>query len=99
METDPPTFTLNGITYRISSHIWRNHPTRVGQVTVELIRDTIGQPDFQEMESRDVTLYWKWFPEIGSRHYMKVVVKAGAEIYLVITAHLDRNFRREEEAR
>lgn len=97
MEAGPLTFTLNGINYRISSHIWRNYPTRVGQVTVERIRDTISQPDIQVVESRDVTLYWKWFTEIGSGNYLKVVVRAGTEIHLVVTAHPDGSQRKQEE--
>ena len=93
MKPEQLTFTLNGIDYRISSHIWRNYPVRIGQVTVERIRDTIGQPDIQVAESREVTLYWKWFPEIGSGNFLKVVVKARAEIHLVITAHPDGSRR------
>ena len=94
METDSLAFTLDGIVYRISSHIWRNYPVRIGQVTVERIGDTISQPDIQVAESRNVTVYWKWFPEIGSGNYLKVVVRAGAEIHLVITAHPDSSQRK-----
>ncbi len=94
METDQLTFTLDGITYRISPHIWRNNPVRIGQVTVERIRETINEPDIQVVESRDVTLYWKWFPEMGSGNFLKVAVRAGPEIHTVITAHPDDSQRK-----
>ena len=94
MEADPITFTLNGINYRISPHIWRNYPVRIGQVTVDRIRNTISQPDIQVAESRDVTLYWKWFPEIGSGNYLRVVLRERAEIHLVVTAHPDGSQRK-----
>ena len=97
MEADQITFTMNGIVYLISSHIWRNNPTRVRQVTVERIMDTISQPDIQVAESQDVTLYWKWFPEVGSGNFLKVVVKARTESHLVVTAHPDENRRKLEE--
>ncbi len=94
MESDSLTFILDGIVYRISSHIWRNYPVRIGQVTVERIRNTISQPDLQVAESQDVTLYWKWFPEIGSGNYLKIVLRERAEIHLVVTAHPDGSQRK-----
>ena len=99
MEADSPTFVLDGIVYRISPHIWRNYPVRIGQVTVERIRNTISQPDIQVSESRGVTLFWKWFPEIGSGNFLKVVVRAGVEIHVVITAHPDGSLRSQREGK
>ena len=93
MEADAITFTLNGINYRISSHIWRRHRDRVGLVTVENIRETIRQPDFQEDESESVTRYWKWFPEMGSGNYLRVIVKSSEHPNLVITAYPDESQR------
>jgi len=41
-------FTHNGVNYRISSHIWRDHPARRGLITIEQIKETIAQPDLQQ---------------------------------------------------
>ena len=99
MEEEQLTFILGDLTYRVSPHIWLNYPVRVGQVTVEGIRETISHPDIQIPESRDVTVYWKWFAEMGSGNYLKVVVRARPEIHLVITAHPDDSQRKREERR
>ena len=93
MEADQLTFILDGIAYRISPHIWLGHRDRVGLVTVENIRETIRQPDFQEEESDTVTRYWKWFPELGSGNYLRVIVKRQERSNLVITAYPDEDQR------
>ena len=94
MAADPLSFIHNGTTYRISAHIWQDHPIRVEQVTVERIRDTIIHPDFQEDENEYIRHYWKWFPELGSGNYIEVIVNSRQVIYFVSTAHPDRNFRK-----
>ena len=98
MESDPLTFTLNGINYRISSHIWLGHRDRIGLVTVENIRETIRQPNFQEYESDSVTRYWKWFPELGSGNYLRVIVRRREHSNLVITAYPDEGQRQRRRA-
>ena len=94
MEADALTFTLNGIAYRIDSHIWTDYTDRVGLITVERIMETIVQPDFQEDENEYIRHYWKWFSEVGSGNYVKVIVDSQHEIRLVATAHPDGNLRR-----
>lgn len=96
MERDPLGFTLNGVNYRIRPHVWRDHPERVGQITVEQIRSAIAQPDFQEAESWDRTVYWKWFPEFaGNGNFVKVVVNSRQATRFVTTAHADSAMRKE----
>ena len=94
MEAEPQTFTLDGVEYRISSHIWTAHLDRVGLITVQTIRDTISQPDFVVDETEEVRRYYRWFPELGSGNYVRVVVKGSQERRLVITAYPDNGQRK-----
>ena len=94
MEDDRLTFTLDGVEYRIDPHIWTGYPNRIGLITVERIMETIVQPDFHADETEYIRHYWKWFPEVGSGNYVKVIVNSQHEIRLVSTAHPDRNLRR-----
>ena len=94
MEANPLMFTHNGVNYRISSHIWAAHRERVGLITVAHIRSAISEPDFQQDESDKIRLYWKWFPDIGSGNYLKVVVNISLNPHLVVTAHPDEDQRK-----
>ena len=88
-------FTLNGVNYQIRPHVWRDHPERIGWITVEQIRNTIAQPDFQEVESWDRTVYWKWFSDFGEKgNFVKVVVNSREATHFVTTAHPDGNLRK-----
>ena len=71
---------------------------RVGLVTVENIRETIRQPDFQEDESESVTRYWKWFHELGAGNYLRVIVRRFEHSNLVITAYPDEGQRQRRRA-
>lgn len=66
---------------------------RVGLITVQIIQETIRQPDFIVDETEYIRRFYKWFPEIGSGNYVKVVVKSNVEPRLVITAHPDESQR------
>lgn len=95
MEEYPLRFILNGVEYRISSHVWRDHADRDGLIEVEHIRGAIDAPDYQEEESDTVMLYWKWFPEFGEKgNYVRVVVNTRQATRLVTTAYLDRRMRK-----
>ena len=94
MEAEQLTFTHGGIVYRISSHIWAAHLDRVGLITVQTIRDTISQPDFVVDETEEVRRYYRWFPEVGSGNYVRVVVRSSQERRLVITAYPDDGQRK-----
>lgn len=94
MENSDLTFTLNSVHYRIDPHIWRDHPDRIGLVTVERIRDTVQSPDFEEDENEYIRHYWKWFPELGSGNYMEVIVNSREVVHLVSTAHPNGSLRR-----
>ena len=95
MEIFRTRFTLNGVNYRISEHVWRDNRNRRGLITFDRVRETISQPDIQHQESDIITRYWKWFPEMGSKgNYIKVVVNSGMTIHLVSTAHPDSGMRK-----
>ena len=94
MQTDPLRFTHNGIVYRINPHIWVDHAERIGLITVEQVRETIRQPDFEEDESESIKHFWKWFPDVGSGNYIEAIVNVSAESYFVITAHPDSSQRK-----
>lgn len=95
MENDSLTFTLNGILYQIDPHIWRDHPNRIGLITVERIIDAIQDPDVRQDETAVTTLYWKWFPELGSGgNYIKVVVERKETHREITTSHPDSRMRR-----
>ena len=97
MEDDQLTFTHDGITYRIDPHIWRDHPDRIGLVTVDRIRDTVQSPDFEEDETGGAKFLWKWFPELGRRgNYIKVIVEIEENHREITTSHPDSSMRSKE---
>ena len=98
MDADPLNFTHNGVNYRISSHIWRDHPAMRGLITIEQIKETIAQPDLQQQETATITHYWKWFPELGSRgNYLEIIVNSNRETRFITTAHPDSSMRKRRE--
>jgi hypothetical protein len=89
------TFTVRGRIYQVAEHIWRDHPKRIGQVTVERIRETILAPERTAQGRLDRIIYWRWVPELSSYgNYLKVVVDPHDDPYIVVTAMPDRDERR-----
>ena len=97
MDAEQLTFSHDGFDYRINSHIWVDHPERVGLITVEQVRETIRQPDFQEYESERITHFWKWFDDVGSGNYVEAVVNISREPRFVVTAHPDESQRKRRQ--
>ena len=94
MENSELAFSLEGVDYRADPHIWDDHPNRIGLVTIERIRDTIRAPDLTEEVTNLITIFWRWFRELGKRgNYVKVIVKFDGEVRLVTTSHPDSNLR------
>lgn len=94
MEAEQLTFTHGSTVYRISPHIWLDHPERIGLFTAQQVQETIRHPDFQEDESERIRHYWKWFPDVGSGNYIEAVVNVSMEPRFVTTAHPDDSMRK-----
>ena len=89
------TFNIEGRVYRVIEHIWRDHPERIGQITIDLIRQTLLNPEQIGPGKLGRVIYWRWFPEFGDRgNYLKVIVDETDVPYLVVSAMPDRNERR-----
>ena len=89
------TFTIGEQLYEVAEHIWRDHPNRVGIVTIDRIRETIEAPERTGLGRCERIIYWRWFPELSSGgNYLRVIVDLGSEPRIVISASPDRSERR-----
>jgi len=89
------TFTIDEQQYEVAEHVWRDHPNRIGLVTIDRIRETIESPERTGHGAIDRIKYWKWFPDISARgNYLRVVVDPVSEPRIVVSASPDRSERR-----
>ena len=90
-------FTIQGRVYRVADHIWRDHPERIGQVTIEQIRQTILEPELTGPGKYSRIIYWRWFPELSDRrNYPKVIVDELEVPHVVVSAMPDKDERRRQ---
>ena len=89
--------TIGSETYRLLDHIWDDHPERVGQVTVDLIVDTILRPERTAPGRSGRIIYWRWVPELSDRgNYLKVIVDPTVTPIVVVTALPDSQERKRQ---
>ena len=87
--------TIQDRLYRINEHIWTDHPERIGQVTIDLIRQTILEPERTGPGKFDRIVYWRWFPELSDRgNYLRVIVDEIAVPHVVVSAMPDKDERK-----
>ena len=90
-------FTIQDQTYRVTEHILREHPERIGQVTIDQIRQTILEPERTVPGKYERIVYWRWFPELSDRgNYLKVIVDETAVPHVVVSAMPDKDERRRQ---
>ena len=86
---------IGGQIYEVAEHIWRDHPERIGQVTIDQIRQTILEPERTGPGKYDRILYWRWFAELSDRgNYLRVIVDEIAVPHVVVSAMPDKDERR-----
>ncbi len=80
--------------YKLSKHLLQTLKLRRKEIKVEWIMQTIKEPDFKEIISKEEIRLWKKIKDFENK-YLRVVINPKKQ--LVITAFFDRNFKRRLE--